>query len=207
MKLKSTTLCNALATIVLISAPPTLHAANFYAGASFGQSTWDDIETSESDIDDGSIISMDSEDSDTGLRLFIGAEINPNLSVELGHVDLGEFTIDAISDGSGVLYAPGDVSAKASGDGMDLSLIGKFPVGSRGSLYVRAGMLMWDVDAKLSDSTGSISGSDDGSDIFYAFGGEYRIADNFGLRGEYALYTLDEDDVNLLSLSLIYHTN
>jgi OOP family OmpA-OmpF porin len=196
---------NALAIGSLLFASFTVSAANLYVGAGVGQSEYDDFGTDASGLDDGSIIAADINDTDTGIRLFIGAGINPNLSIELGYVDLGEFTIDAISDGSGFLYAPGDVSLDIPADGVDLSFIGKLPVGTNGSLNLRVGFLMWDAKAKLADTTGSISVSDDGNDIFFAFGGEYRFTEQLGLRGEYAIYDLDGTDVNLLSASLAYY--
>lgn len=196
---------NAFVIGALLCVPFSVGAANFYLGAGVGQSEYDDFDTDASDLDDGSIIAADINDTDTGIRLFLGAEINPNFNLEIGYVDLGEFTIDAISDGSGFLYAPGDVSLDVPADGIDLSFIGKLPVGSTGSVYLRGGLFMWDAKAKLADSTGSISVSDDGTDIFFAFGGEYKFTKQLGLRGEYAIYDLDGTDVSLLSASLAYY--
>lgn len=193
-----------VAAFVLSGACPIASAADFYAGGSVGQTKAEDYEDYvASNYDDGSIVAADFDDKDTALRLFVGADVNPNVAVELGYVDLGEATTDALSNGC-CFYAAGGVRHELSADGIDLSVLGKLPVGDAGAVNVRIGFLKWDGDEKISDSTGSLSGSDDGTDFFLAFGGQYRLSEQFGLRGEYAMYKLDDFDVDVLSLSLIF---
>lgn len=197
-------LWNVLGAFVLSAACPLASAAAFYGGGSFGQAKVEDYEDYvASNWDDGSIVAADFEDKDTALRIFGGADINPNFAVELGYVDLGEATTDAVSDGC-CFYAAGGVKHELSADGIDLSILGKLPVGEAGALNVRLGFLKWDGEEKISDSTGSLRGSDDGTDFFFAFGGQYRLSERFGLRGEYAMYKLDEFDVDVLSVSATF---
>jgi OOP family OmpA-OmpF porin len=189
--------------------PAAGSAADFYAGLGLGQSKTKDYEDYvRNNFDDGSITSASYEDSDTGLRLFVGAALNPNFSVELGHVDLGEATTSAQSDGC-CFYAPGPVRHGASADGLDLSGVGRIPISEAAGVFIRAGMFKWDVQERISDSTGGASGSDDGTDFFYALGGEFRVGAQVGLRAEYAFYTVDADggefDVSMLSAAAAYY--
>jgi len=181
-------------------------AADFYGGLGVGQSKSGDYEDYvATNWDDGSIVAADFDDSDTGLRIFVGAAINPNFSLELAHLDLGEASTDAESDGSGFFYAAGPVKHSVSVDGLELSGLGRMPVSDAAEVFARLGFFKWDASEKIADSTGSLSGSDDGNDLFYAFGGEYRATPSFGLRLEYAFYTLDTAagsyDVDMLSVS------
>jgi OOP family OmpA-OmpF porin len=193
----------------LVLTPAIGIAADFYGGVGFGQSKTKDYDDYVvENFDDGSITSASFDDSDSALRIFVGAEINPNFSLELGHVDLGEASTSAQSDGS-VFYAAGPVKHSASADGLDLSVIGRIPISEAAAAHVRAGFFKWDVSERISDSTGGASGSEDGTDFFFALGGEYRAAEQFGLRAEYAFYTVDaaggEFDISLLSLSAAYY--
>lgn len=189
--------------LVFLAASSACNAADFYVGGSFGQSEVEDYSDYASNYDDGSFTAADFDDSDTALRLFVGADLNPNVAVELGYVDLGEASTDATSDGC-CFYAPGPVSHSLTADGIDLSILGKVPVGESGALGARLGLLKWDGEEKLSDSTGSLSGSDDGTDLFFGLGGQYNFSEQVGLRGEYVMYKLDDFDINVLSLALTF---
>ena len=190
-------------------APAVASAADFYAGIGFGQTKTKDYDDYVvNNFDDGSFTSASFDDSDTGLRLFVGALINPNFSIELGHVDLGEASTDAQSNGC-CFYFAGPVQHSAGADGLDLSVVGRLPISEAGGVHVRAGMFKWEVSESISDSGGGASGSDDGNDFFYALGAEYRVGEQLGLRAEYAFYTLDaaggEFDVNMLSASAAFY--
>jgi len=199
------TLGRGLLAATLALAAGTANAADFYAGLGVGQATSKDYEDYVANTwDDGSFTSANFDDSDTGYRVFVGARITPNFSAELGHVDFDEGSTRAESDGT-VFYAAGPVRHSVSADGLDLSVVGRLPVSEAAGLHVRLGMLNWDASEKISDSTGGFSGSDDGSDFFFAFGGEYSVNERVGIRAEYAFYSLDTDggtfDVDMLSVA------
>jgi len=176
-----------------------------YVGASFGQSSSGDYEDYVAfNYDDGSIYFADVEDKSFSYRIFVGTDLNENFSAELGYVNFGEATTAALSNGCCV-YAAGFVDHELSADGIDFSVVGKVLVGQKGSVNARAGFLKWDAEERISDSTGWLKGSDDGSDAFFAFGGEYKATDGLGIRGEYAFYKLGDFDVDVLSLSILYY--
>lgn len=119
-----------------------------------------------SDLQDGSITSASLDDSDTSISLTLGYKINPNFAIEGGYIDLGELTVNAISNGAGLLYAPGPVTVKIEADGFIFDAKGILPLNEKFSLYGKLGLLMGDEKGTLSDVTGSLSAEDDGSDIF-----------------------------------------
>lgn len=73
-------------------------------------------------------------------------------------------------------------------------MVGKVPLGGALSATVRLGGLFWH------ERAGSFA--NDGKDWMGGVGLEYAVA-AVRLRAEYARYTLDNDTINLLGLSII----
>lgn len=191
--------------VAAAAALPVVAQAGFYLGAAVGQATYEDFDDAPAVIDDGSFTRASADDTDTGTRIFLGMELDPRFSLELGYTDLGEFTVNAVSDGSGFAYAPGRVNMTVGVDGIDLSLVSRLPVGPAGSINIRLGMFLWDGTIDLSDSFGFLHTSDDGSDVLVSFGGEYRLSDWLAVRADYTLYNIDEDNLDQISASLVYY--
>ena len=163
--------------IVLVSIS-TIPAASAQPGWYFGAGTGETegIDLSLSDLDDGSFISGSVDDSDTGTKFFAGFRFKENVAVEGAFVDLGEVSIDATSNGSGFLFAPGPVSFEADIDGINIALVGIWPVGDKVDVIGKLGFFMWDVESSLSNSAfGSVSADDDGTDTMFGVGGQFRI--------------------------------
>lgn len=197
------------ATLLVMLCPSIANAAGVYMGASLNQSKVDDYEDYViNSYDDGSIVAADFDETGTGGRLFIGNEVTPNFSFEFGYQTTGDAKTDAVSDGSGI-YAAGDVSHTLNASGFDVSALGKLPLGTSGSVFLRLGMFVWKGEEEIADSTGSITFDDDGNDPFYGLGGEFKINNQIGLRGEYTFYKYeiqgDDFDVSSLSLSVAYY--
>ena len=198
-------LSKTIITIGLMSFALISHASEgFYAGFNYGQASWDVTLDDVAFLDDGSIISASLDDSDTSYSLILGYQFNPNFALEGGFIDFGELNVDATSDGTGFLYAPGPVNLNASADGLFFNAKGIIPLSEMFSLYGKLGLLMWDAEVTLSDSTGRISDSDDGNDLFYGVGGSLNITRSLALNADYSLYTLDETDVDVLSIGIQY---
>ena len=195
-----------LAALALAAPAAAVAEGGGYVGLGLGQNTMQDWNGGDLNID-GSVSNTDADDSDTGFRILGGYEFNPNIAVEVGYIDLGEATADGTSDGSGFFWAPGPVSVSAEVDGFDLGIRGRLPLSESFGLSASIGMLMWDLSASLSDSSGTFSGSDDGNDVFFAAGADFRFGPGLGLRGEFARYALDDIDMDSLSIALVYHFN
>ena len=160
----------------------------FYAGASVGQASLDESLDSTFSIDD----------EDTSFSLSAGYSFNDYFAVEGGYIDFGEVG-DSFSAGG----ITGKVEAEA--DGWDLALVGSLPVSEKFSLTGRAGYLFWDADIKAS-ATGlpTVSDSDDGNDLFYGVGAEYRFTDQWSLTGGWDRYELDDVEFDNLHVGVRY---
>jgi len=191
------------ATIVcglILLAPAPAHA-KIYGGLGIGQSSTSDF--SASDVDDGSFISSSTDDSDTGWKGFVGYRFLKFLSVELAYVDLGEFSINAQSDGTGI-FAPGDVRFSADSDTIALQAMGILPLGERFSIYAKYGYHKWDAKLRASDSLTSGSDSEDGEDPMYGLGVNFGLKGAGSIRLEYELYEIDDVDVDLISVAFAF---
>ena len=177
-------------------------AEGFYIGLNVGQANYDTTLNDFAVLDDGSITSASLDDSDTSLSLTLGYQLTPNLSLEGGYIDFGEFAVNATSDGSGFLYVPGPVTAKAATDGLFFDVKGQLPLNELFSLYGKFGFLKWDADVTLSDSAFSVTESTDDNDTFFGIGGSFNINNSMALNVDYTLYKLDDLDVDVFSVGI-----
>lgn len=173
-------------------------AQGWYAGVGFGQSKGD----IECDLD----ITCDSDDTDTAWKLFAGNQFSPNVAVEFGYVDLGEFKA------SGTDSFLGSTSLDLEATGFNVALAGFLPVGNTVNLLGKVGLFLWDLDASASSSVfGSGSTNESGTDLMFGLGASFDIGKTIAVRIEWERFADvgDEDetgqsDVDLLSASLVF---
>ena len=162
----------AVTTLVALSA----HAEGLYLGGGLGTSHYKG----------GNVGGAPTDRSDTGLKLYGGYSVLPNLAVETGYANLGKFK-----------SAAGDLSAS----GVFVDAVGSLPLGAGFSALGSVGLL----SGKLKNNVG---GSDSG--MSYKFGGgvQYELAKNIGLRGEWERYHFDalntKASTDMLSLGANY---
>jgi hypothetical protein len=173
---------SAVASALLFSATPAIAADNgVYLGGSIGQSGVEFDESLE-----GENFSFDA--STTGFKAIAGWRFLDWLAVEGNYVDLGsgDDTIEGVKFES-------DVS------GVSLSAVGFLPVGPV-DLFARIGAINWDADL----SAPGFSRSDDGTDLTYGIGAQFRVW-SLGIRGEYEVFDVsDADTVDMYSVGVTW---
>lgn len=143
------------------------------------------------------------EDSKAVGRILGGYKFNENFAIEGAYGSLGEAEIRDLSS-----------PAKASFDGavISLSLLGIAPLSDTWSLYGKAGIGRWDVEASVTDGSGfSASGDDDGTDPLFGAGFMWEFEKGYSLRFEFERQTvglsdssdgiLEDIDVDTVSLT------
>lgn len=143
-----------------------------------------------SDLDTG-VSGFD--DTDTSFGIGFGVNLNENFTVQANYQDFGEISVN--SQG---------VNASAEADAFQLSVTGGLPIGDRAGVYAEVGIDMWDGEASASGPGGSASTSDDGTDVFYGFGGYVSITDNAALKLEYQFHDLDGLEIDTLGLGVSF---
>lgn len=195
----------------------------WYLGVSGGVTSADDSQfdnVEESGSDDSS-----------GWKLYAGYDINDIWAVELGYTDLGEldgplanatgmiFTT-AFSEGISIpvevflasdflVFGPESLIAAASHSISyepslwELSVLGKYPMGDRFSLFGKLGLSSWELE---SDYEGLSKRPDEsGTDVFVGLGCEYGLSDKFSVRAAWDRYAIDSADVDLWSVGIVFH--
>ena len=130
------------------------------------------------------------DEDDTALKLFAGYTFDLpmiDLSVEAGYVDFGEPEIDILGNELSINTTGFTLWGIAA---LDAGLV---------DLYAKAGYIAWDVDAEIL----GVSDSADGSDLGYGLGAAFGLGP-VEVRGEYEVYDLDEFDVAMLSVGVLF---
>ncbi len=113
-------------------------------------------------------------------------------------------TFDGVSDGSGILYAPGAVSSVFDVNGSFVNVVGILPIAPGFAIIGKVGFLNWDGDFSLEDTVQAFKASDDGVDPVYTFGLEFLPNSKFTVRAEFEKFTgVFDEDVDRVSASLL----
>lgn len=198
----------------LVLAAPSGSARDWYVGAGVGNSSVDlsEVEGQLNSLAEianglpGVETTADVDDSDTGVKIFAGMNMNENFALEFGYADLGEVTVDfSLTDDGSFTGDPSvsSVSGKDTVSGFYGAAAANAPLSELVTLSGRLGLFLWDLESDVTtvDSTGFIgnlteSTSDSGEDVFYgaALGvGWFSVF--------YDVYDIDGDDVDLVGVS------
>jgi len=170
----------AAAGLLCLAATAPSHAADngIYLGASVGQSNVEFEDDLDFDADA------------TGYKVILGWRPLDWLAVEGNYVDLGSGDDDVLGE-----------RVESEIDGLTLSAVGFLPVGPV-DLFARAGIIDWDAEIKVPDF--DLRSKDDGTDLAYGVGVQFRVW-GLSIRGEYERFEIsDADKVDFLSVGLTY---
>lgn len=127
------------------------------------------------------------DDSDTGLGLAGGYQMNDHLAFEFGYVDLGTISYRAtgtVTDG--VEQAAAEAILESEADGPVLSVLGILPIGERFSVFGRAGLSLMNAKGSAQLTVGDVSDrasqSSQKSDLMFGAGMEYELTRHFTIR-------------------------
>lgn len=173
----------AVAAIGFGSLPARAADNGIYLGASVGQSG-----VQFDDNFDGTRLKYDGDS--TGYKLIAGWRFIDWLSVEANYVDLGTSDDKVL-----------DQKIETDVSGFSISAVGFLPIGPV-DLFARVGAINWEAD--LSAPGLGIRGSDDGTDLTYGAGVQFRVW-SLSLRGEYERFDVaDADTVDMISVGVTW---
>jgi OOP family OmpA-OmpF porin len=156
----------------------------FYVGAGVGGA---EVRNLCSEASAAGFTSCD--EKDRTWKVSAGYRFHRNIAIEAGYVDLGKYS--AGLGGTNVRF-----DAKA----FELLAVGIVPVTQAFSVYGKAGLARWDVDAAISGTTFRIS--ENGTDFTFGVGAQYDFTQNLAGRLEWQRYT--DIDVNTLGVALLF---
>lgn len=173
--------------LAVLLAPAVASAdSGFYIGAGAGGATI------EAELGDTGIPGVPSslDEDETATKIFGGYTFDLpffDIGVEVGYVDFGEPEIDILGD-----------QLKFDTTGINAWGIATFNAGLI-DLYGKLGLISWEADASFLGN----SASEDGTDPGYGIGAAFGIGP-LEVRGEYEVYDLDDTDVSMLSVGVLY---
>jgi hypothetical protein len=171
------------AALGLVAAPAYAADNGIYLGASVGQSgvTFEETVAGED---------FEFDTDSTGYKAILGWRFLDWLAVEANYVDLG----------SGDDNVAG-TRIETDVNGISLSAVGFLPVGPV-DLFARVGAIDWKADVTASDL--GFDASDDGTDLAYGVGAQFRVW-SLGIRAEYERYDISEaDTVDMFSVGVTW---
>lgn len=173
----------AASAIGLLSLPAAAVDNGIYLGAGVGQSS---VEF------DGDISNVDFnfDASATSYKIIAGWRFIDWLAVEANYVDLGKSDDRVLGE-----------KMETDIDGFSASVVGFLPIGPVDA-YARVGAVDWSAD--ITSPALDLQGSDDGTDLTYGVGAQFRIW-GLSIRAEYEIFDIeDADTIDLLSLGVTW---
>jgi OOP family OmpA-OmpF porin len=161
--------------LALVTLPAVAADNGIYLGASVGQSGLE--------IDD-----FDYDADATGYKLIAGWRFIDWLAVEANYLDFGSGD-DTVSG----------TKIETEADGISLSAVGFLPIGPV-DLFARVGAVDWSADISSSEFG---SGSDDGTDLTYGVGAQFRVW-SLGIRAEYEMFDVSDADLSMISVGVTW---
>ncbi len=147
------------------------------------------------------------DEEDTGFKVYAGVKLNNYLGFEAFYADLGESSLSGnngdtfISEGEAFQFTE-TAELKLDAESYGLGTVVSLPIGNEFYPFVKLGMHQWEVEVTATSSAGNVSLEEDGTDVFYGIGFEWKLAENFGLRAEYERFDSDGDDLDFMSAGL-----
>ena len=159
----------------------SLEQGRFYAGGSFGQSTFKEFCA-------GGPTVLTCDDKDMAWKLFGGYRFTPHVAVEATYVDWGKV--------SGTV-TPGPRVVPLSQTGIGISVVGSMPLRQGLSIFGKFGLFRTEQDLPAS----SVPKRED-TETQIGFGASIPLGPNWGARAEWEKTT--ESKVEMLSIGLEY---
>jgi opacity protein-like surface antigen len=159
---------------------PAVAADNgFYLGASVGQANLkiDDLTNNTFENDDFNA-------DDMAFKLIAGMRPLDWLGVEAAYVNFGEPEDTVLGQ-----------KLKADGDGISAFAVGFLATGPV-DLFAKVGLISW--DSKISGSF-----DDDGTDLAYGAGAQFRVL-GLSIRAEYEKFDISDVDLDMVSVGVTY---
>jgi hypothetical protein len=173
----------AMAVAGLFSAGTQAADNGIYLGASVGQSG-----TEYQDNIQGNNLDFDA--SATGFKAIAGWRFLDWLAIEGNYVDLGSGDDKVLGQ-----------QIESDVNGVSLSAVGFVPIGPV-DLFARVGAINWNADLKAPGL--GVDASDDGTDLTYGIGAQFRVW-SLSLRAEYEQFDIsDADNVDLISVGVTW---
>jgi len=148
------------------------------------------------DVDLRALGAGEFDDNVTATKLYGGYGFNQYFALEAAVYNFAEASVAAIE------VTPGNfASASASVDGVGAYLVGSYPVSKEVTISAKLGMLDWDADLRVNNTTAS----NDGTDQAYAIAASYAFTKEFLIAAEWEQYDSDNPELSMFSVGFRFN--
>ncbi len=162
---------------VIASASPAFAAGEFYAGGSIGHTAIVDLCGDENEF--VGPFGLGCDETDAGWKILAGYRATPHLGFEIDYVDL---------DSAGATWSSLDLT------GFGLAATFSALPSEQFSVFAKVGMWQWDADPFR----------EDGSDLRFGVGAQFRFQNPVGLRTEWERFEVDDGEADLWSFGVTF---
>ena len=177
--------------------------SGFFVGGSLGIASldFDDQKSIDKTAANGiTMSSVDVDDENAGVKVFGGYNFNQYFGIEGGYVYLGEY------DSTFNITAPVAEASAVNSDvyGLMFAGVASFPITNNAKLFGKLGLFRWESDSSINSNLYAVV-DDDGTDVMFGLGANYKVTDNALMRIEWERYALDKSDIDLFSIGMQYN--
>lgn len=207
MKMKTIFAAILACSATMVLAQPAAQSP-WYFGVSAGASTSNSPD-GDSPVTGATTNAYTKNNTSTGYKIVLGKQLNKNLAVEFGYVDLGKFDVkNTVNGGTGTL------TTTSKHAGVTVMAVGIAPATERLSFMGKIGLMASSSNSDRAP-TGSVTGGASSAtvsegNLAYGLGVQYDFSKTLSMRAEYDVYAglraaanLDRRDVNLVSIGLV----
>jgi len=133
----------------------------------------------------------DLDDDGTGTKLYIGYSFNKYFAAEFSAYNFAEASVAAVEVSPGT-FASASVSMK----GFGAYAVGMYPVSKKVNLMAKLGVLSWDADLQVNNT----SAENDGTDAAYGLAASYAFTKELSVAAEWESFNSDNPELSMLSL-------
>ncbi|QGX63322.1 porin family protein [Alteromonas mediterranea] len=188
-------------------------ANQFFIGASWGSASGDfkesDVQQEAADLG-FNVFDIDIDDTRSAWKAVVGTNISENTFIQLGYTDLGDVSAAFSTTTNEPSRFFGETSRirPTSVDGYTLSVAYQFLRHENWYLHAHLGLYFWQGDYDsldvFEDETLLQDLNDEGTDLYYGVGANWRISGEWTASIEYERYDIDNNPTDLISLGVNY---
>jgi hypothetical protein len=197
---------------VMCALTGTAHAdesARWYVGADFATARSDlsegDVNAQLADLGYDVIARVD--DSRTAWSIYGGYNWSKYFAVQAGYTDLGDVNSRFSGNAADIaaFMRDANVLQPQSAEGLDLMLVGRYPLFERLAISAQLGGFYWDAENELRDTSGArVIRKDDGFDLAYGAGLELSLTKQAIISAGWKRRDIDSESVDVISLGARY---
>ena len=129
------------------------------------------------------------DENSSGTKLFTGYRFNKYIAVEAAFFNIAEASVGQVIVNNTL------VSASTDMQGIAVYGVGLYPLSKKADVYINLGVVDWDADVRVNNTTAQ----SDGTDVLYGVGAAYAFTRNVAVFAEWDGFNSDNPELSMLA--------